>query len=111
MKTTYCSVAGCREHRIARWASNGCVLLGSGLVGIAIAIKFIGGIQKVQTIPLDLINLWMPIAMVLLAISSAIFLSLFERFEHSLTAIVFGASTPALLLGIASTTIPAYIPS
>ena len=81
------------------------------MVGVAIAIKFIGGIQRLQTILPTFENLWMPIVMVVLAISSAIFLSLFERFEHSLTAIVFGASTPALLLGIASTTIPAYMPN
>ena len=108
MKGAYCKVNGCTEHCIDRWSSSVCVMIGSGGVGLFTAINILGGIQSlIQKInhP-DYIVLGISASAIILAIVISIFLSFFERFEHSLTALLFGASTPALLIGLCSISYP-----
>jgi hypothetical protein len=110
MKVTYCQHLGCHEKRIPRWASNVCVSIGSFAVSAVVAIKSLGGLAQLKTLPLTFDNLWMPATMATLVVVFAIFLSLFERFDNPLTALIYGASTPALLLGFANMAIPDFAP-
>jgi hypothetical protein len=67
---------------------------------LAAAVKYL------QSTEWTVQNLGLPIAAIVIAVVVSIFLSLFERFEHPLTAILFGASVPSLLLAISALSAP-----
>jgi hypothetical protein len=82
------------------------VLIGSCAVSSLTLVNFLGGLRYLQSTEWTVQNLGLPVALIVITVLVSIFLSLFERFEHSLTAILFGASMPSLLLGISVLSAP-----
>jgi hypothetical protein len=102
MKVPVCTNAGCMEKCLPRWASIASVCLGSLLVGGIIGYRF-GVITKDMGLD-DVYKTEVLIGFIAIVGFTliAIIFALFERFDHPVTAFIYGASAPGLVFGIAN---------
>lgn len=102
MKKEYCELDGCPERCMKRSASITCVVIGALGVGLISSYK-LGIVKNTQNLS-DFATgeFYLALLFIIIFTLIAIFLSLFERFEHYITAIIFGVSVPGLLYAIAN---------
>ena len=101
-KVPVCSNPNCGERCLPAWASIGSVCFGSLIVGGLGAFKY--GIVTSNSGLSDMFRTETIIGFVAIAVFTiiAVVCALFERFDHPLTAFIYGASTPGLVFGIAN---------
>lgn len=87
---------------MVRWASIVCVSLGASSVGALTAWTLLKRTEFLKIGFLLGSELNISLVVILAFLIVAVFFSLFERFEHWITAFIFGAATPGLIFALAN---------
>ena len=105
-KELVCGLADCKQECLTRRASDQCVALGGLLVTIFTSVRYFQTAQNFSWQQAGVLTAALVVAITAAAITVSVFLSRFERFDNWYMAVLFGASTPALLWAIASISVP-----